>query len=82
MAEKKDIADQVMISPAVLAAWHELAMRVLAPLLSSQQIRPEEIPDEELHLRDDGELEVVAILPRGLGEVRMHVPRAQWTWKS
>ncbi|MEK9135175.1 MAG: hypothetical protein AAB451_02650 [Patescibacteria group bacterium] len=73
--------DQINITPDVWQAWQEKARQAVAELVSKGElVRPEEIPDEQARMEDDGSLTVFVVLPNN-EEVSMRVPPDQWEWR-
>ncbi len=71
----------VNIATDVYQAWNILARRVVKDLAArGVKFDPEEIPDEQGRLEDDGSLTVFAVLPNG-EEVSLRVPPGQWSWR-
>ncbi|MBI4138005.1 MAG: hypothetical protein HY482_00195 [Candidatus Wildermuthbacteria bacterium] len=67
--------DMVSISPAAYQAWQEFARRV-AGVMNEMRIVPQEIPDEQARVEDDGGLTIFVRLPPG--DVSLRIPAGQW----
>lgn len=70
--------DDVLITPEAYAAWQEMAQRV-AQTLGSLGVRPGEIQDEEIWLKDD-EKTLLIVCEMGRLKVSMDIPEGQWSW--
>jgi hypothetical protein len=79
MTKKIDL-NEVMLTPAVYDAWLGM-VRQLGPALLALGVDPATIPDEHGEVGDNGNLTIVAEIPK-LGRVSMEVPREHWQWRS
>lgn len=77
MAREIDL-DNVLLSPATVVAWQELAART-ATGLQSFEVR--NIPDERARVNDDGTLTIFVNVPNTI-EMSMNVPAEQWAYRQ
>jgi hypothetical protein len=82
MTEREiDDLDLVLISQAVWNKWvHEVAPKV-AKLMARAHIHPNQVPEEQGRVEEDGSLTIFVRFPDGK-EVGMRVPPGQWAWKQ
>ncbi len=74
--------DDVLLSEVAVAAWQELARRVVeAMLVADIVIDTQSIPDERTRVETDGSLTIYVVVP-GLGEVSMTILPEQWARKQ
>ncbi len=70
----------VVLTTDAIAAWQAMAGKV-AQATGQLGIRPEQIPDEEIWLKDD-EATLVIRCQAGRLLVEMEVPVGQWSWAN
>ena len=76
--------DDVVLSPATVAAWQEIAKRVARALAEIARVRGTTfaIPDERGRVNDDGSLTIFISVPGVITEAFMDVPAGEWAWAS
>lgn len=77
---EKIVMESVVLTPAAVAAWQEMASRI-APALRQMNISLERIEDEEIFLKDDKKALLIRCKAGPL-EVTMDVPEGQWSWSN
>lgn len=79
MAPEIDL-DDIMLTPAVVAAYSELAKRI-AIALQERINDASSIPDERVRMNDDGTLTIFVNIPEVI-DVSMDVPADQWAYRQ
>ena len=77
MAKEIDL-DDVLLSPAAVAAWQEMAVRIASAL---QGVQPSDIPDEKACINDNGTLTIYVKIP-GNADISLDVPTDQWAYRQ
>lgn len=70
--------DGVLLSPATVDAWRELAARAAIGL---RNIEARDIPDEQVRVNDDGTLTIFVKVPDVI-DISMDVPADQWAYRQ
>ena len=77
LAKEIDL-DDVLLSPAAVVAWQEMAARIASAL---QGVRPSDIPDEQARINDNGTLTIYVKIP-GKADISLDVPADQWAYQQ
>ena len=72
--------ESVVLTVEAVNAWHGMAGQV-AQAIREAGLRPEQIPDEEIWLKDDKETLVVRCQV-GSMLVSMDIPAGHWSWAN
>lgn len=76
-----DILNQVEFSERAVVAYYTFCER-LGHIVISMGINPDEMPDEEARLGEDGTLIIYLDLPREQGRVEVSIPAGEWAWRN
>ena len=72
--------NEILLSPAAVAAWHEMAKRIALALHRIGKLDENiKIPDERAELDDNGELTIFVEIPN-IMKLSMKVPADQWSY--
>jgi len=69
-----DVLDKTLLTPGAVKSWQELALREA----QDSGYGPEQIPDEQAEVQNDGSLLIFCDLPDR--RVSMQVPPGEWAW--
>ena len=72
----RDILEQVVLSEQVVTEWRTACKKFRQ---ANQDILPEDVPDEQAHMNQDGSLTIFVVLKNG-SELRLPVLPKDWAW--
>lgn len=70
--------DSVLLSTDAVRQWHKL-VKAVSESGALSGCKPEEIPDEDARILNNGDLEIFVKLPNNK-EITMIVPKEEWSW--
>ena len=76
----KNNLDNVLLSPAAVAAWQQVAAKMAMVLKELGDTKAAEIPNEDCEELPDGSLRIFVRLPNGI-EASLTVPPDDWAWR-
>lgn len=75
-----NILKEVSLHPLIVFAYKQFLTQLMLEAFE-RDILPDEIPDEQTTIKDDGSLIIYLDLPYGKGRVEFIIPPVAWAWK-